>query len=250
MNKCPHSKIAILTDIHGNYTALSALLNYYKSIGVDSYINLGDIVDIGPHSRQCLDTMVNLDNCINIMGNHDWDYVNNRRLHLPMSHTSGRHKAFVFDSIGTQYIDRVKSFPLSYQLVHGDNTFLFAHYALAQDTTYGLFMPLVARPTAQLMDETFSNMDADIIIHGHKHEPCTVVGNKTYFDVGSVGCHRDSNARGAVLYLYDDGQHYIERVAVPYDRLSLELDMTNGTLPDGKYLFDFYLDKVQDKENR
>ncbi len=237
--------IALLTDIHGNYPALKALLQYFDSVGVDSYINLGDIVDIGAYSKQCLDTMLNLDNCTNLMGNHDWDFVCDRRKHLPMSHTSGAHKAYVFDSIGASMREVVGKFPHCKQLKHGNITFAFAHYALATDTSRGLFEQLVPKPTAELLDETFANMSGDIIFYGHKHEPSTIVGSKVYYDVGSVGCHRHSVARGGILTLYKDGQYNFERISVPYDRDSYKQDMTNGQLPDGKYLFDFYLDRIE-----
>lgn len=237
--------IALLTDIHGNYPALEALLQYFDSVGVDRYINLGDIVDIGAYSKQCLDTMLNLDNCTNVMGNHDWDFACDRRRHLPMSHTSGEHKAYVFDSIGSQYRQIVANFPRSATIRHGGKTLAFAHYALAKDTSFGLFEQLVPRPTAEMLDNTFANMPGDVIFYGHKHEPSSIVGNKVYHDVGSVGCHRDSVARGGLLTLHDNGEYSFERVAVSYDRASYKHSMTNGQLPDGKYLFDFYMDRIE-----
>lgn len=35
-------KIAVLSDIHGNYTALQKCLDYAVNIGVDTFIFLGD----------------------------------------------------------------------------------------------------------------------------------------------------------------------------------------------------------------
>ncbi len=249
-NQPTTTTIALLTDIHGNYPALEALLDYFAHVGVDSYINLGDIVDIGAYSRQCLETMLMLDNCTNLLGNHDWDYVNDRRMHLPMSHTSAEHKSYVFDSIGEQYRESVAQFPHSFSFSHGNTTFNFMHYALATDTSRGLFEQLLPHPTAQLLDSTFANIDGDVIFYGHKHEPSTFVGDKVYHDVGSVGCHRTSQARGALLTLLPDGTYTFERVSVPYDRDSYKQDMTNGQLPDGKYLFDFYFDRKENKEIR
>ncbi len=250
MNKCATDQtIAILTDIHGNLPALRALLEYFDAVGCDRYINLGDIVDIGAYSRQCLDIMQSLPNCTNILGNHDWDFACDRRRHLPMSHTSGEHKAYVFDSIGSGYRDKVSQFVRSVTITHGEVTFAFMHYALAQDTCYGLFRQLVPHPNAELLDETFEGTVADVVFYGHKHEPSSIIGKRVYHDIGSVGCHRDSVARGALLTLHGDGGYTFERVSVAYDRDSYKHDMVSGSLPDGKYLFDFYLDRLEDKEN-
>ncbi len=240
--------IALLSDIHGNLPALEALLGYFAEVGVDRYINLGDIVDIGAYSAQCLHTMLQLPHCTNILGNHDYDYACDRRRHLPMSHTSAQHKAYVFDSIGSSYRHIVEQFDRCLSITHGGRVFTFVHYALASDTTYGLFRQLVPHPTAELLDSTFDTTVGDVILYGHKHEPSHFVGKKVYYDVGSVGCHRHSVARGALLQLHSDGSYSYTPVSVSYDRDSYRQDMTNGTLPDGKQLFDFYLDRLGSKE--
>lgn len=62
-------KIAIFSDIHGNLPAFKLML---KDAGeVDQYISLGDVVDYGPWSNECVDLLEDLDNCIKILGNHE-----------------------------------------------------------------------------------------------------------------------------------------------------------------------------------
>ena len=64
-------KIIIFSDVHGNLPALEELLKKHSK--VDQYINLGDVVNYGPWSNECVDLILNLENCINIKGNHE-DY--------------------------------------------------------------------------------------------------------------------------------------------------------------------------------
>lgn len=60
---------AILSDIHGNLEALTAVLHRLESFDVDSMICLGDTVGYGPNSVECLRIVSQW--AIAIMG--DWD---------------------------------------------------------------------------------------------------------------------------------------------------------------------------------
>ena len=62
-------KIAIFSDIHGNLPAFELML---KDIGrVDLYISLGDVVNYGPWSNECVQLLESLKNCIKLRGNHE-----------------------------------------------------------------------------------------------------------------------------------------------------------------------------------
>lgn len=63
-------RIAIISDIHGNLTALQAVLADIKLQKVDDIICLGDIVTLGPQPKEVLNTLKEL-NCVIIKGNHD-----------------------------------------------------------------------------------------------------------------------------------------------------------------------------------
>ncbi len=64
-------KTAFLSDIHGNLPALEIAI---KEAGkVDAFIVLGDVVNCGPWSNECVELLETLQNCIKIRGNHE-DY--------------------------------------------------------------------------------------------------------------------------------------------------------------------------------
>ena len=63
--------IAILSDIHSNTAALSAVLDDIRSQGIKTIWCLGDILGYGPNPRECL-AMIR-DTCeLVILGNHDY----------------------------------------------------------------------------------------------------------------------------------------------------------------------------------
>ena len=51
-------KIAVFSDIHGNYQVLDAILNDIKKYNYDEVIFLGDAIGIGPEPYKCLDRLL------------------------------------------------------------------------------------------------------------------------------------------------------------------------------------------------
>ena len=61
---------ALISDIHGNLEALTAVMRDIQEQQIDRIICLGDIVGYGPNPCQCLDTV--MQKCqLTILGNHD-----------------------------------------------------------------------------------------------------------------------------------------------------------------------------------
>lgn len=64
-----NSRRAVISDIHGNLEALTAVLDDVRDQRIDDLICLGDIVGYGPNPAECLDTIRGLCRCV--LGNVD-----------------------------------------------------------------------------------------------------------------------------------------------------------------------------------
>ena len=63
-------RIALISDVHGNLTALEAVLADIEARGIERIFNLGDYVGKGPRGSEVVDRCQQL--CeVNILGN--WD---------------------------------------------------------------------------------------------------------------------------------------------------------------------------------
>ena len=62
--------IAIISDIHGNYPALEAVLNEIDKIGCDKIVSLGDVAGYNCMINECIEELQSR-NVINLMGHHD-----------------------------------------------------------------------------------------------------------------------------------------------------------------------------------
>ena len=67
-------KVALLSDIHGNLPALEKVVSNTKDL--DSYLVLGDVVNYGPWSNECVEFLDNLRDCIKLKGNHEDYFIN------------------------------------------------------------------------------------------------------------------------------------------------------------------------------
>jgi predicted phosphodiesterase len=64
-------KIAVISDIHSNLEALTAVLADIAQRGVSRILCLGDVVGYGPQPQECVDLVIK--HCqLTLMGNHDF----------------------------------------------------------------------------------------------------------------------------------------------------------------------------------
>jgi hypothetical protein len=62
-------KVLVLSDVHGNLPSLEYIIKEEKS--ADLVISLGDIVNYGPWSNECVDLLDSLESKVLLLGNHE-----------------------------------------------------------------------------------------------------------------------------------------------------------------------------------
>ena len=67
--------VAIISDIHGNLPSLENAIKKLKYKKVDSYFFLGDTVNYGPWSNECVEYIEDIDNAFKILGNHEEYFI-------------------------------------------------------------------------------------------------------------------------------------------------------------------------------
>ena len=65
-------RVLIFSDIHGNLPAFELMLR--QESGIDLYISLGDVVNYGPWSNECVDLLESLQ-AIRLFGNHEEYFI-------------------------------------------------------------------------------------------------------------------------------------------------------------------------------
>ncbi|MEM7783222.1 MAG: metallophosphoesterase family protein [Planctomycetota bacterium] len=247
-------KRAIISDIHGNFEALTAVLGRIGDLKVDEIICLGDIIGYGPDPILCLDTVI--ENCqLTILGNHD-----QAALFDPEGFNPVAMKAIFWtreqlenDTFNLEKADRRWDFLGELPRRHDEGEYLFVHGSPRDPTNEYVFPETVYE--RDILDLLMSRIEKNCF-QGHTHIPgvFTASGSfttpeerdhffrlgddKRMINVGSVGQPRDGNPRACFVVLDT------EEDALQYYRVEYDVQKTREKIRDIPDLDDMLGDRL------
>ena len=221
---------ALISDLHSNIEALTAVLDDMETYDVEKVYCLGDAIGYGPDPRPVLDLVKKCEICL--LGNHeeglmlyaeDFNPRARRALEWTRDQINGAEFAQEENYEFWGMIDQMPK-------LHRDQGALMVHASLRDETRdYVLPSDIADR---EKMDEIFEKMDLPVCFFGHTHVPgvwtesrrfrnpeqldfeYALPKEKVAINVGSVGQPRDGDNRAA--YVLVDGDRVIFR-RVAYD---------------------------------
>lgn len=190
--KIKMDKIAIISDIHGNITALNAVLEDIKKRNIDQIYCLGDCITKCTHPDLVIDKIRQVCNVI-LIGNCDYSICN----------PSSKNKNYWSRNIiGEKRAEFMSLLPISHDFYMSGHLIRLFHaspYALDEifnpmfsnknsDRSYLEIGPDRLFENTKFINKTDKDYTPDIVGFGHIHTPCLVrYKNKTIFNPGSVG---------------------------------------------------------------
>jgi putative phosphoesterase len=179
-----HMRIAFISDIHGNFTALQAVITDIKKQEIDQVICLGDTVSLGPQPREVLDTLKGL-NAVYIRGNHDAAILNPEK--APQFEIA-EHLTLDLHWCRTQLtsddFEFIRSFKQTHEIMFPNGVQLLAFHGSPISSTD----IIQATTPPETLDKYFEGQTAGIFIGGHSHiQMHRRYGKKLILNSGSVG---------------------------------------------------------------
>jgi putative phosphoesterase len=201
-------KIVIISDIHGNFDALSALNETYDELWV-----LGDLVNYGPEPAAVIDFVKSRASVV-VRGNHDHSigFGEDPRCSprfQQMAEVTGRFTDSVL-SFGEKHF--LRNLPLQLEIQRGSTRFYLCH-AIPSNPLFGY----CEADSTQWIAET-QDLSADVILVGHTHVPATrSIGSRLVVNPGSLGQPKTGSpdARYAV---WEDGNVQLRSYAYPVQK--------------------------------
>jgi len=235
MNK--KTKIAVFSDIHGNYQAAKTIMDDIKKNSFNEIICLGDIIGIGPKSRECLDLI--LKSAITIIaGNHDLYYKYGIEIDNKITEENEiKHHKWIHSSIQDVISRGDMDFPLSKELNFNNKKILFQHYMLNEDLEKDSF-PFERISIRNMTDiENYcENMKCDCLFIGHEHRAFKVEkNNKNIICIGSSGCVKENKTFYTIIEI-NDNDITITKKELEFDRDSFIKDMKSYKYPDQEFI--------------
>jgi putative phosphoesterase len=205
-------RIAIISDIHGNLTALDAVLADLRQQKPDLVLHGGDLPYGGSHPAEVIDCVVQ-EGWKGVLGNTDemlWDTSARPALEASAPKLKPLFKA-LFDlcgpatrrMIGESRMAWLRALPP--ELRH-------EKVALMHASPGNLWRaPMDTADDAEL-EKTYAELHAELVVYCHIHRPfIRKVGTMTVCNTGSVGSPYDGDLRSPYLLITDD-QPTIRRV--------------------------------------
>ena len=175
-----NDRIAIISDVHGNLTALETVLSHIKEAGITRIFNLGDLVGKGPRSAETLDRCREVSE-VTVQGN--WDAELESAVGWP---TADWHR----QRLSREQLDYLAALPGTFDfLLSGHRVRLFHASQISP------FDRVHADAPRETLDAMFDNTEftgfgpvPDIVGYGDIHHAWSVATKRgTLFNAGSVG---------------------------------------------------------------
>ena len=221
------TKIAVLSDIHGNTTALNAVLEDALSLQVDEYWLLGDILMPGTGRKNIIETLADLPITAQVLGN--WEYSLWRACHRKLDETKPslryllRQCQYIMEEVSQEEIDALQNYPLQIHRQFGDLTIGLSHHL--PDKNWG--RELIHLGKQEDFDRLVTDPACDIAVYGHIHQQLLRYGSggQLILNPGSIGqpfflssnLRRDLRAQYMILEFDEEGLKDVDFRRVEYD---------------------------------
>lgn len=226
-------KIGVFSDIHNNLPALEAILDQMSECEI--IVCCGDLIGIGPHPEETVQRILRIPNLISVQGNHDRYFTEGLPSSVPNDEDMqegeiGMH-LWEHARLSEASANFLRGLPLQAQFTAGGLNFAVQHYAIEADRRYAAFAPA---PDGDTLNRLFSAEEADVILYGHDHAPCTAAfGQRLFVNPGAAGCPgRERHIARAAILNVENHRADVRPLEIPYDAASVATDIGREAYPD------------------
>ena len=225
-------KLLLLGDIHANYPALKAILNYIQPDRFDWIINTGDFTVYSTFPNETIKWFRERKNAICILGNTDrliLRILKGKKLKKPKKEEKRVMYFWTSKNMHSENITYLKSLPQKTDLTLG-HIRIGVFHGTSDDPDEELYPSAPERRFHELAKDS----PYQVQIMGHSHVPFyKVVDGVHFINTGSVGRMFDGDPRASFAILkISSGKIAVEHFRIPYPVQKVIEGLSNHHLPD------------------
>ncbi len=210
-------RIGVISDVHGNYEALTAVLKEIDKEGVDLIVNSGDNIGYSAFPNECV-SLLSERNVTSVMGNYD-DAGSMRRSSCGCGTGDEETNRIRFASlrwtqerIFEETREYLSSLPVTCGFWTGNGKTLMFHGGPENLTQW------ITANDQDLLASIAERNDAKLVIMGHTHTPFSILISGTLFvNPGAVGRPFDGDPRASFAIIDAERDIRVSFRRVVYD---------------------------------
>ena len=222
-------RLAVLADIHANYTALEAVLLDAEKHNVDAYIIAGDHIGDGPQPKEVLNKIRQLKAWI-IAGNREQYVIKYEAGELQDWETHDQMSAMVwtYKCLDKEDIKYIRQLPEQNVVnIPGTHPIRVVH-----GSPFDVYEHLYKERYPERLEKALAAISEPVMICGHTHGAWSKrINGKLAINPGSLGIHfNDSVSAEYAILTWDDTEWKVEHKLVKYDMTKLEKSFAESGL--------------------
>ena len=220
-------RLAVFSDIHGNYQALKAIMSDIDLENIDRTICLGDTIGLGPSSNECL-RLLNSSDVKQIVGNHELYYTKGIDKYKENEPNEIEHNNWIHSIISEEVNDKV----MFYEIEINKIKLLFIHYFLSNKPYPYEDVNIFETGRYKYI---MSNLKYDYVFYGHLHEErIDNINNSVFYSVQSSGCTKGDETCYYIIDVKDKVS--VEKKTIKYNREEFEIILRSHDYPDRNHI--------------
>ena len=236
-------RIALISDIHGNLEALESILEDIKTKEIDEIICLGDTIDIGPNSKECVDLLID-NNIKSVLGNHEIYLLKGTNFDSSIVGEEKEHYEWVKNSLTDKEINYIKNCPLHYDInISCDDSkfnkkYVLCHYLINDEKDIQLWKKYNNNSITYFIGHLHQSFDINEV-DGISFDLIDDYGTLTNIEIiESAGCTKDEYTSYTIIEISKNTS--FSRQKIKYDRNKFINKVMNTEFPDKENILKYF----------
>jgi len=224
-------KIALISDIHANLPALESVYLHARSRGIQSFLNVGDLVGYGPFPDEVI-AFIREKRIPSVIGDYDRKVILIKQKQKRWQKKKKSLKLLAFnwahDHISIQNLTYLESLPkiLEYTIFN-------VHFLLTHGSPDDISEHLSKETQTSRFQEIADQYNVDVVVSGNTHQFLQErIHNVLFINPGSVGRQDDGCPDASYAILEKDEEIRVKQYRVPYDVQKVIKALESYNLPE------------------
>ncbi len=230
-------KVAVISDIHGNYIALEEILKDAKAQGTEKFIFTGDLINEFPFGNNVINAIKDLQKDFDVYvvkGNREQYLIEYDEYKYTWENIQFRNTVFMRNELTDDNFEFIKELPFTLSIKIEDLSFRIFHGSIYNISEF------IHNYDDALMEKVAKESEEDILLFGHSHQRIweKEAYGKMFINAGCSGVSKMNPKHAEYLIMDIDGKNIdIDERNIEFDTDLLKEEILNSGILNEETVF-------------